>query len=354
MNPNQLTILELLEHPNVSALVPLENKQKIIEYLNANQQKKKEPLYIRALIGAGAWFASFFLLLFVGLCIGFTEEKGAIVFGLGFLVAAVFIEKNAKALFLEQISLVLAISGNILFVGGLAVLFDDHEILIGLFLHIMVCCAMYILFNNSFYRFIAPLGVVIIAIVWVYDSRTFEITHIIVLLEMILVGILISLKKPSSFFLPLTYAAYLMFPSTVLFISLFGYLHIYNGSWGNMWNSSVFICCGLIWLFIKLAGGNKKIKEPWMILLVISTIALGAFSTPGILVAIGLLVLGYAFDDRLLTMISYAFLITFLILFYYSLSANLLEKSLMIAGSGFLLLLVRWIASRCEPKESLT
>jgi uncharacterized membrane protein len=354
MSPSQSTIHELLAQPNVSALIPIENKQKIIEYLIAHHQKKKEPLYIRVLIGAGAWFASFFLLLFVGIAIGFAEELGAIVIGLGFLVATVFIEKNTKALFLEQVSLVLAISGNVLFVGGLASLFDDHEILIGLVMHAMVCCAMYILLNNSFYRFIAPLGLVIIAIAWVIETKTFEFIHFVVLIEMILVGILISLKKTSSFFLPLTYSAYLMLPSTILFLNLIVSENMFRDFKGEVWPSSVIICCGLIWLFIKLAGGNKKINEPWMILLIASTIALGAFSAPGILVAIGLLVLGYTFDERMLTTISYAFLTAFLILFYYVLNTNLLEKSLIIAGSGFLLLLMRWVARRWEPKEPLT
>ena len=98
----------------------------------------------------------------------------------------------------------------------------------------------------------------------------------------------------------------------------------------------------------------KRLREPWLIIAIVSTLLLGIFTSPGILVAIGLLTIGYAFCGRMLTALSFLFLPCFLVFFYYALNVDLAHKSWIIGGSGVLLLLVRWIASRCQPAEVAT
>ncbi|MBI4777851.1 DUF4401 domain-containing protein [Candidatus Desantisbacteria bacterium] len=88
-----------------------------------------------------------------------------------------------------------------------------------------------------------------------------------------------------------------------------------------------------------------------MVLAILSTILLGIFTTPGILVAIGLLVVGYTFGDRILTVLSYLFLPCFLIVFYYALNIDLAYKSWVVAGSGVILLVVHWIVKNLQPEE---
>ncbi|MCI5227648.1 MAG: DUF4401 domain-containing protein, partial [Candidatus Electrothrix sp. AX2] len=83
------------------------------------------------------------------------------------------------------------------------------------------------------------------------------------------------------------------------------------------------------------------------------TVLLGIFTTPGILVAIALLVTGYAFGDRILTGLAYLFLPCFLIVFYYALHIDLAYKSYVVAGSGLLLLAVRWIVQYLQPQPHL-
>lgn len=120
------------------------------------------------------------------------------------------------------------------------------------------------------------------------------------------------------------------------------------GRWGAefnepLWPSSLLLTAGLIYLYFHLAGGLKQIRNDWMLLAVLSTLLLGIFTTPGILVAIGLLIIGYTFDDPILTGISYLFLTCFLVLFYYALNIDLAYKSLVIGGSGGVLILTRWL-----------
>jgi len=107
----------------------------------------------------------------------------------------------------------------------------------------------------------------------------------------------------------------------------------------------------LIYLYFHLSNDVKRLGEPWLILAIVSTILLGVFTTPGILVAIGLLTLGYAIGDRILIGLSYVFGPLFLFYYYYSLTIDLAHKSWIIAGSGLLLLAVRWIVTRWQPEE---
>ena len=71
--------------------------------------------------------------------------------------------------------------------------------------------------------------------------------------------------------------------------------------------------------------------------------------------AIGLLALGYNYDDRILSGLAYLFLPVFLIMYYYALNVDLVYKSWILAGSGLILLAVRWIADRFlrPEKESI-
>ncbi len=89
-----------------------------------------------------------------------------------------------------------------------------------------------------------------------------------------------------------------------------------------------------------------------MILVIAATIALGIFTTPGILVAIGLLIAGYAYDNRIFSWLAYLFLPCFLVVFYYALNIDLAHKSWLVGSSGLLLLIVRRMADNFRPTEA--
>ena len=115
--------------------------------------------------------------------------------------------------------------------------------------------------------------------------------------------------------------------------------------------SSAVLAGGLIYLFFRLAGGVRQARQPWLLVAVAATLMLGIFTTPGILVAIALLVAGYAFGDRALSALAYIFLPCFLVVFYYAMNVNLAHKAWIVGGSGLLLLGVRWLLRRSAPVE---
>jgi uncharacterized membrane protein len=79
-------------------------------------------------------------------------------------------------------------------------------------------------------------------------------------------------------------------------------------------------------------------------------VSLPALLTPGILAAVIMLVLAFQRNNRLLLGLGAAGLVVFLIAFYYHLEVTLLVKSLMLLGTGLLLLGLRAIMLQ-EPRS---
>ena len=85
-------------------------------------------------------------------------------------------------------------------------------------------------------------------------------------------------------------------------------------------------------------------SEP-MIIATMGVLLLATFTTPGILAAIGLMVLGYARRESELTGLGILFFPVFIVIFYFEWKTSLLTKSWILAGSGCVLLAARYYLS---------
>ena len=353
MKDGTLTIRELLTHPRVQELVSQEDMERIARSLAESEERSKDPIYIRILAGAGAWFAALFLILFFGLIDIFESGIGTIIFGIIFLAGAVWVARVIKATFVSQLCLALAFAGNIMVLAGLAIWIKDFSIAL-VIAHAVICAVVYPLYPNSIYRFLAPIALAALATAWIVNSKIFALIHVLIAAETALAGILFLNKKQFISLKPLVYSSAVMLPATLFFMNLTQAARLMQYFDEPLWPSSVLLAAGLIYLYFHLAGNWKRISEAWLVLAIVSTILLSIFTTPGVLVAIGLLVIGYAFGDHILTALSYLFLVCFLVVFYYALNIDLAHKSWVVAGSGVILLAVRWIAGYCRPKEMTT
>ncbi len=312
----------------------------------------KEPLYIRILTGVGAWFSAIFIIAFLG--ISNWLDDGAIIIGIFFLIGAVLTGRSSKTIFLRQLALALAFCGNLLVLYGTTHHFHfDFNLPVLVSIQAIVCFVMYPLLPSPVYRFIAPIGLVSLLVAWIVDFEIFTAMHILTAGTMLLAGVLVLRKEKPRSLTPLTYSAAAMLPAALLFMNLTQLSPFGEHFRGPLWPSSVILAIGLIYLYIHLAGGADKLRQPWFILAVACTILLGVFTTPGVLVVVGLFILGFAFQDVFLSGLGYIFLPCFLILFYYAMNIDLAYKSYVVAGSGVVFLVVRWLASYCSPKGAI-
>jgi hypothetical protein len=346
MTERPLTLEELLEHPQVRQTISKGEIEKIHDGCQEDAAQTSDPLYIRILSGIGAWFAALFVILFLGLARLLESGTGAVIIGILFFIAAIIVGRESKAAFLSQLTLALAIAGNILVLFGPTVISRHFPISNLVMIQAAVCVIIYPLFANPIYRYLAPILLVLLATSWSVEKQPPYFIHILIGAETLLFGILILRKKRSASLLPLIYSAATMLPATLLFMNL-NEIYLWRMKFHTpLWISSLLIAAAIVYLFINLAGGTKRLGEPWLILAIGSSVLLGIFTTPGILVAIGLLVLGYNYGDRILSGLAYLFLPGFLIMYYYALNVDLAYKSWILAGSGLILLAVRWIADR--------
>ncbi|MDH3347217.1 MAG: DUF4401 domain-containing protein [Desulfobulbaceae bacterium] len=352
MNNKTITIKELLAHPQVLEHINKSEIEQIHYECQRETIQTNDPLYIKILSGVGAWFSAFFLIMFCVLADLLDNSTNATVIGIIFFIAAIFIAKASKATFLDQLALALAIAGNILLVFYHLGIFYNFSFLTPVLIQTTVCLVVYPLYANAVYRYLAPILLALLIAVWIVEEQPAHFIHFLIAAETLLLSLLTINKKIPAKFNPLLYSAATMLPATLLFL---------NFSQISWWRiefqtpiqvSSVLVTAFTIYLFIHLAGGAKHLREPWLITAIGTSALLGAFTTPGIPTAIALLVLGYNYNDRILSGLAYLFLPIFLILYYYSLNVDLAYKSWILAGSGLILLTVRLLAKRfLQPKK---
>jgi len=304
----------------------------------------KEPVYLRFISGTAAWFAAGFIIAAFGLFL-LENEKIAILYGFIYFVAAIAISKVTKIRFFNQFALALAFAGNGLIIFGFAS-YRNAELPSLALSQTAVCLVFYPFFKNKIYRFAAPLTAALFTTFWILDDNISFAIHPLIAVEALLVGFLFLRKKIPDSLVPLAYSAAIMLPATILFssINLFG-----NN--GPIFLSGYYLAGGLIYLYFFLSRNERTFLKPWMILAIVTTALLGIFTSPGILAAIGLLIIGYEKNNKFLLILSNLFLICFLWIFYYDLNIDLAYKSWILAGSGLLLLIARWITGYLQPKE---
>jgi hypothetical protein len=349
------TINELLRQLGSEGLITDDGLRKAADHISLQAQTPSDPIYIKLLSGFGAWVAAPFLFMFLALIhvIGDDPQKMFVV-GLLSLVATVVLARVSKNTFLSQFALAMSFAGHFLILASFDKSGRVDKMGILAVTQSILCILVYPFFPNVVYRFAMPLFAVGLGLGWAYESKHAQTLNLFVAVQMLACGwFLFWDKKPPSL-RPLQYVFAVGLPATVLFMTFINIFmfDLFGEPKFFYWPARAILAAGLIVAMLKLGGWSKSLKKEWMIMAIIVTCLFGAFTTPGILVAIGLLALGYGLSDKILTAIALIFFAVFLVLFYYALDVTLLHKSYILAGSGLGLLLVRWVlGSRPWAKE---
>ena len=316
------------------------HKNKINKEIKAKVKKiSDEPVYIKIIIGAGAWFASLIVVFSFSITGLFNNGYTAIIFGVIYMSAAVIISKISKNIFSRQLSLALILLGNMIVILGAEVGFNENEIFAILVSQAVICLVFYPLFADGIYRFLAPLILGIFALFFIEEKDIVIANQLLISFEALLAGFLLLRVKRKSFFVPLGYSAMVLFFVSLL-IMLIDIFHFNEPL--NL--SSILVSGELIVLCFYLARGRKRFLEPWLLTAAAAVILLSFSGQPGLLAAIGFLIIGYEKGDKFIMIFSTLFLICFIYLFYYDMRIDLAYKSWVLIGSGLILILTRRIA----------
>lgn len=311
------------------------------------------PLYMRALVGLGAIIAAFCFIGFLtaaGL-IDVKQAGGLIIWGVLFIASAILLSLASKDQdhtvahsFFLQTSFCLMGAGKALFALGIARLFDPNGawgITVGT---LLVTAATYHVYRLSLDRFLSVLAILIslfsnLLSLHVADGVQAIWLNVFFIAQLAAAALLMTHGRISRDYMPIAYALIASLCIIVLYFSTQSTI----GYWtGRHEFSPVIMNLSLTVALIALigwaAGGIERLKSEALGVACLGAIGLGVVSAPGVLLAIGLMIFGYARHDRLLLVGGGLLLPVFLTFYYYNLDLTLMEKSGILIGSGLLLL----------------
>jgi hypothetical protein len=313
------------------------------EYLEAAFSQKEDPWYLRGLVGVAAWVAAGCFVSFLKLVNLIEADRGVLFWGVLFLATAAGIRRATARVFPSQLALALGSAGQGLAVAWGTMTYQDSLGVLGgvTVFQGLATVVMYGLYRDTVYRFLAPLVTLGFAAAWILSKPDFHyLLHALIGLETLGVAVILVYGRGGRSLGPLGYSLAAAGPGSILILTLYPDVHVAVGP------SSALIALGLVGLVFWLAEGSAGIRREWLFFALGGILFLAVFTTPGLLFALGLLILGYARFDGLLTWLGLLFLGVFLAAYYYDLNVVLAYKSYVLAGSGLVLLFLRALVRR--------
>jgi len=351
----QLTIRNMLDELIAHNLLQPDQKAPIADTLSTTSQESITPWFVNALIAIGAWLSVIPFLVFIALLEIIHTPVSAILLGIVLIIGTIFLHQvNQKGLFLNQLALVLNLTGQVLFILGIAG--EKHDVattaLATWFLEIILIGV----YQNNILRFLSVLIATIAALVLLYDFEIHQGIHLlIVLLASGAVWYWIAEpqhltdKMMATLYQPLGYG-FVIALQTVLILSILPHSNaIPPLTW---WFSTIGLTMVLLALeYYLLRNNGISITALKSYAIFVCTILIGLLlhQSPGIIAAIIVLLLGYQRGNRVLMGLAIVFLSVFFIAYYYHLNITLLMKSITLMSAGVGLLVLRFVFKRVFP-----
>ena len=352
MNTPMPTWRELLRHLPVDESM----HQAVQEHLLQDEEKNGPPWFLALFAGVGAWIAALLGLLFCMFILQLWESgAGSLAMGVMLFVAASFLSRTVENVFGHQFALACLLTGNALILTGTVIALESGRMIgVLFFVQIVVAFAVFHFYRGALGFFLALLAIPHLAVAWCLSQDRAHPLHLIVAaLAVAVVGLGLWRKRPRKLD-PAAYAAAVALPFSLLMMEM-----LRGEDWFSftktttpLWPSSIVLAASVVVWITHGIPAKSCWQETWFRLVVVVLTVLGLFTTPGVLVALLLLLMGKSLGERVLMGLGYVFLLVFLSFHYYALDVSLAHKSWVIGGSGLILLITRWAADRLIPSES--
>ena len=309
------------------------------------KEGRSTPLYVKFISGLGAWIAAPFLLFGLFMVFSAYPSRASILsMGSFLLVVATVGSRLKKGVFLDQLSLALGLAGHF----GLIYGFDEYQgtFIMPAIVHTVSTLIFYPFFRNEIYRFITPLVAGIFWILVSYELGQLYLINIVLLIEVMGAGWLLLRAGRSSIWGPLGTSLATCALLTLFIIEtapIIGFMRLEGTSLLTF--PRLIVTAGTVMLITRM-GGTARLKQEWMVIAIVAALLIGLFASPAVLAAIAVMALGYGARDNITLAVGTVFLPAFITAYYYSLEVGLAYKSYVLAGSGLVLLLARWILSK--------
>ena len=348
------TLKTLLEELDARGRLPAGAVERIGAHLA--EREDDAPWYVVALTGLGAWVATIFFLVAIGLFLDWGEGwpqwlfVAVLLSGIG-----VGLRRASDHLFVGQLSLGLCLAGW----GAACVAGGDLSDGLGgaAAAGLVACVALHLLHPDASLRFVVSLATATLLTAWWalhFENARMLAHNLPVIAWSVGAGLLFLRPGVSRTWMPLAHALAVAALAAVPLLSI---------DWrarglGVPWGPSVgVLTLGLVALVVLLLRPvDERARKELLPAGLVAVLLLGAacwLGGPGLLVALGLLLLGHATARRSVEVLALVALPVFLFLYYRDLQVSLMAKSLSLLGTGAVLLgLRRALSSRPWAKEA--
>ncbi len=352
-----ISLDELLARFREKELLDAAGAERVRRYVRVRETAAANPWYIKALLAVGAWIAAVCFILFL-LAAGLLTDLGnMLLWGGLFIGGAVMLHRFAgERDFAAQLALALSVAGHVMMFVWVAA--STEEFAFVPFAALLLCIVLYPLYKNALHRFLSCLTVTTTSAAWLLYAEMPNGLHLLVLFEIAGICLLFTTRgvggrgwsdatRPAAYALAVSLLVILLL---VVWLNSFALASVI-GERARVFEfpSKIILAASLLYLCWWVAGKSREqfthLSESLAIAFV-AVIALGILSTPGLLAALALVIIGYERHDRTLLSLGVVFFPVFICAFYYSLNVDLWTKSLILIGSGLVLLLARWFIGK--------
>ena len=323
----------------------------------------QSPWYVRVMLGVAGWIAAIFILGFIAVGLEFIIKDTSISIAAGsiFIAGAYTVFKKVHNDFAEQFALALSLAGQALILFGVMDFFKWNAST-PWFIAAVLQAVIAILMPNSIQRMLAGylccitlhaafaiLGApsiiptvtgVAAALLWLnefYWYRSHHFSSIGLITRPIAYGITIAL---------LQLKGQILFANNI-FLSL--HSHGQNYSFVPPWVTELtsgMLLVVVVGILMYRNGQSLYSRRMNIVLLLTGAIAAVSLEAPGIATGLVIILIGFANCNRILFGLGISALLFYISAYYYNLQVTLLTKSGILAATGIVLLLARWVVSQ--------
>ena len=345
--------------PSLRAVLPPEAQEPSREVLlSLPETRNSAPWFVSVLGGLGAWVASLFLVIFLSLFLLDDSKAGAIVVGLLITAGAVVLRRANSHVFITQLALSAGLAGQGFFLVGVQSLWRNEAAtsLAALVLQLVLLA----IYPDALQRFLSALFASL-ALLYLLREYAPPVVADVALVGLTALAHVLFLKQgglqsrargalvtPTAFGLITTLFWVLLMRTWFQGF----YRDLFGREGGDLPASVLTLGLAVVTLYSAWRVMEETQAGPGgaagvTAFAALALTALLTLNTPGVIAAVGVLMLGFHRRNTVLLGLAVLFILVFGVSYYYDLRMSLLAKSLALLGSGLLMLGLRlFIAHR--------
>ena len=309
------------------------------------QGENKSSLAIKILSIFGGFLATLAFLGFLTIAGLYNAEFGLLLFGVGFIISAIWLNKAYDKLIIDTFSISIYVIGFVLLAFGLSEMNVDENsiaLLIGL-----IALSSLIITQNFILSFISVLAISGGFIFLITSNNSYDLIHLYIAFNTLILAyfflneakIISSNKRLSQLYNPVRIGLVI---SLLFGLISIGKTHLIPISQNHIWLSSIVMILVTMYLVYTLLKINEinTVKSKVMIYTLSALILGSTILSPSISGAIVIILLSFLVNYKTGLAIGIISIIYFISQYYYDLNFTLLTKSIILFVSGIMFLLL--------------